>query len=212
MNRDACKEETRMDKKRSKAPSGLIVKIAERLKSDKRLEFVVYAGLALLILALYFSTLLPKQSAEKQTGSVQSAGVSLRSEQELENRLETVLSSIRGAGSVEVMITYESGPELVTAMSTDTNSNRSESLDGGKQSSTEQQTESQKPATVSGSGGTEPIVLTEKQPAVRGVIVVAEGAGNIMVRVDLQRAVQTVLDVPIANIEVFELGSSQTEP
>lgn len=201
-----------MDKKRSKAPSGLIVKIAERLKSDKRLEFVVYAGLALLILALYFSTLLPKQSAEKQTGSVQSAGVSLRSEQELENRLETVLSSIRGAGSVEVMITYESGPELVTAMSTDTNSNRSESLDGGKQSSTEQQTESQKPATVSGSGGTEPIVLTEKQPAVRGVIVVAEGAGNIMVRVDLQRAVQTVLDVPIANIEVFELGSSQTEP
>ena len=201
-----------MDKKRSKAPSGLIVKIAERLKSDKRLEFVVYAGLALLILALYLSTLLPKQPAEKQTGSVQSAGVSLRSEQELENRLETVLSSIRGAGRVEVMITYESGPELVTAMNTDTNSNRSESLDGGKQSSTEQQTESQKPATVSGSGGTEPIVLTEKQPAVRGVIVVAEGAGNIMVRVDLQRAVQTVLDVPIANIEVFELGSSQTEP
>jgi stage III sporulation protein AG len=201
-----------MDKKRSKAPSGLIVKIAERLKSDKRLEFVVYAGLALLILALYISTLLPKQPAQEQTGSAQSAGASLRSEQELENRLETVLSSIRGAGQVEVMITYESGPELVTAMSTDINSNRSESLDGGKQSSTEQQTESQKPATVSGSGGTEPIVLTEKQPSVRGVIVVAEGAGNIAVRLNLQRAVQTVLDVPVANIEVFELGSSQTEP
>lgn len=201
-----------MDKKRSKAPSGLIVKIAERLKSDKRLEFVVYAGLALLILALYISTLLPKQPAKEQTGSAQSAGTSLRSEQELENRLETVLSSIRGAGQVEVMITYDSGPELVTAMSTDINSNHSESLDGGKQSSTQQQTESQKPATVSGSGGTEPIVLTEKQPAVRGVIVVAEGAGNIAVRLDLQRAVQTVLDVPVANIEVFELGSSQTEP
>lgn len=201
-----------MDKKRGKAPSGLIVKIAERLKSDKRLEFIVYAGLALLILALYLSTLLPKPE-EKQSESIQSTGASLRSEQELEGRLESVLSSIRGAGHVEVMITYASGPELVTAMNTDTNSNRSQIMDdGGSQSSTEQQTESQKPATVSGSSGTEPIVITEKQPAVRGVIVVAEGAGNIGVRMDLQRAVQTVLDVPIANIEVFELGSSQSEP
>ncbi len=195
-----------MDKKKSKAPSGLIVKIAEKLKSDKRLEFIVYAGLALLILALYLSTLLPKQPTQTQNSGTQNAEETLRSEQELENRLETVLSSIRGAGHVEVMITYESGPELVTAMNTDINSNRSESLDG----STEQQTESQKPATVSGNGGTEPIVLTEKQPSVRGVIVVAEGAGNIAVRLDLQRAVQTVLDVPVANIEVFELGF-QTE-
>lgn len=200
-------------KKKSKAASGgLIAKIAERLKADKRLEFVVYAGIALLILALYISTLLPKNPAAQTNTSTAQDGETLRSEQELEDRLQTVLSSIRGAGRVEVMITYETGPELITAMSKDTNSNKSQSVDGGKQSSTEQQTESQKPATVSGSGGTEPIVLTEKQPAVRGVIVVAEGAANIAVRMDLQLAVQTVLNVPLSSIEVFELGSSQTEP
>lgn len=200
-------------KKKSKAANGgVIAKIAERLKADKRLEFAVYAGIALLILALYISTLLPKAPAEQTNSSSAQDGETLRSEQELEDRLQTVLSSIRGAGRVEVMITYESGPELVTAMSKDTNSNKSQSVDDGKQSSTEQQTESQKPATVSGSGGTEPIVLTEKQPAVRGVIVVAEGAANIAVRMDLQLAVQTVLNVPLSSIEVFELGSSQTEP
>jgi stage III sporulation protein AG len=58
-----------------------------------------------------------------------------------------------------------------------------------------------------------PIVLTEYiQPAVRGVIVVGMAPEILQVRLDLQRAVQTVLDVPVANIEVFELGSSQTEP
>ena len=200
-------------KKKGKAANGgLIAKIAERLKADKRLEFAVYAGIALLILALYISTLLPKDPAAQMNTSTAKDSEMLRSEQELEDRLQTVLSSIRGAGRVEVMITYETGPELVTAMSKDTNSNKSQSVDDGKQSSTEQQTESQKPATVSGSGGTEPIVLTEKQPAVRGVIVVAEGAANISVRMDLQRAVQTVLNVPLSSIEVFELGSSQTEP
>ncbi len=200
-------------KKKGKAASGgLIAKIADRLKADKRLEFVVYAGIALLILALYISTLLPQNPAAQTNTSTAQDGETMRSEQELENRLQTVLSSIRGAGRVEVMITYETGPELVTAMSKDTNSNKSQSVDEGKQSSTEQQTESQKPATVSGSGGTEPIVLTEKQPAVRGVIVVAEGAANIAVRMDLQLAVQTVLNVPLSSIEVFELGSSQTEP
>ena len=106
------------------------------------------------------------------------------------------------------MITYETGPEIVTAMNTDTNTNRSETVENDKESKTEQQTESKKPATVSGNGGSEPIVITEKQPAVRGVIVVAEGADNISVRMDLQRAVQTVLNVSAANIEVFALGGS----
>ncbi len=202
------------NKKRAKNENtGLIARIAAKLKADKRLEIVVYVGLAVLILLLYLSTLFPKAAASQQTaGATAETTYTAQSELEVEARLESVLSSIRGAGRVQVMITYETGPELVTAMSTDTNTNRSESVDNDKQSTTEQQTESRKPATVSGGGGTEPIVLTEKQPAVRGVIVVAEGAANIAVRLDLQRAVQTVLDVPAANIEVFELEHQTTEP
>lgn len=94
-------------------------------------------------------------------------------------------------------------------MSTDTNINRSEASGDNNSSNTEQQTQSQKPATISGSEGTAPIILTEIQPVVRGVIVVAEGAGDMQVRLDLQRAVQTVLDVPVANIEVFERAAAE---
>ncbi len=185
---------------------GFLAKLAKRLKSDKRLELIVYGGLVLLILVLYLSTLLPKEvkgkAAAEEANIPEYASLS---EQEVERRLEHVLSSIRGAGTVRVMITYESGPELITAMSTDTNSNISENVEAGRQSTTEQQTESKRPATVTDNGGTTPIVITEKQPNVRGVIVVAEGAADIAVRLNLQRAVQTVLGIPAASIEVFEL-------
>ncbi|HOR13693.1 MAG TPA: hypothetical protein PKX46_07170, partial [Clostridia bacterium] len=172
------------------ANKGFLAKLARRLKSDKRLELAVYGGLVLLILVLYLSTLLPKEEKIKTIPDSLNAPEHLAlSEQDVERRLEKVLSSIRGAGTVRVMITYESGPELVTAMSTDTNSNIAENVEAGRQSTTEQQTESKRPATVTGSGGTTPIVLTEKQPNVRGVIVVAEGAADIAVRLNLQRAV-----------------------
>jgi len=190
--------------------SGLFAALAAKLKANKKLELAVYIGLALLVVALYLSTLLPEEDAKKASSAQSDAAAeTAQTEQEVEQRLENVLSHIRGAGLVRVMITYESGPELVTAMNTDTNTNRSQSSDNSKQSSTEQTTESKKPATVADNGGTEPIVITQKQPAVRGVIVVAEGAGNIAVRLDLQRAVQTVLDVPAANIEVFEMEAAQ---
>ncbi|HWR23036.1 MAG TPA: hypothetical protein VN366_06095 [Feifaniaceae bacterium] len=195
-----------MDNKRKpKAETGIIARVAAVLKANKKLELAVYIGLALLIVLLYVSTLFPKNEKPASAEPAQDAQYASQTELEVEKRLETVLSSIRGAGRVEVMITYESGPEIVTAMNTDTNTNRSESVDREKESTVEQKTESQKPATVSGSNGTEPIVITEKQPAVRGVIVVAEGADNVAVRMDLQRAVQTVLNVPASSIEVFAL-------
>ena len=51
----------------------------------------------------------------------------------------------------------------------------------------------------------------EKMPQVRGVIVVAEGAGDISVRMKLQSAVQAVLGVEASGIEVLEMGISEME-
>ena len=114
-----------------------------------------------------------------------------------------MLSCIRGAGKVEVMITYETGREIVTAMTTNTNTSSSISQNGSDTSQSSQTTETSQPATYSGEAGKEPIVLYEKEPTIRGVIVVAEGA-DVTVRLDLQRAVRAVLDVPLSAIEVFE--------
>ena len=71
----------------------------------------------------------------------------------------------------------------------------------------ENRTESSRPATVQD----EALVLTEKAPAVRGVIVIAEGAADIGVKLKLQSAVQTVLGVEIDQIEVFEMSLAEYE-
>lgn len=179
------------------------------MRANKKLELAVYGGIAVVVALLYFAGLSPGKSARRsETPAVQTDAVT-QAQQDLEGRLKRVLSSIRGAGRVEVLITYESGTELVTAMSKNVNSNRSETSDGDKTSTNTQTTEVSEPATVNGAGGNEPIILVEKQPVVRGVIVVAEGAADIRVKLDLQRAVTAVLDIPLSRIEVFELSAAQ---
>ena len=164
----------------------------------------------MLIVALFYLAAMAPSRSERRTltAAAESDGAQ-QAQADLETRLRAVLSSIRGAGEVEVLITYESGTELVTALSTNVNSNCSETSDGEKSSTNTQTTEVSQPATVNGNGGNEPIILMEKQPVVRGVIVVAEGAADIRVKLDLQRAVTAVLDIPLSKIEVFELSATQ---
>ena len=182
-------------------------RLLKRMREDRRVELLVYGGIAVLVVALFFAGTRTDGAGQAQ-GDVQVTAAA--SEAELETRLQEVLCCIRGAGRVEVMITYDTSREIVPAMTTNVNSTGSESSNGDGSSSSQQSTESTEPATVSGSGGNEPIVLKEIEPQVRGVIVVAEGAADINVRMDLQRAVRAVLDIPLSRIEVFERSAQST--
>ena len=187
-------------------PKQLFSSLVQRMKADKRFEIGVYVVLVALILLLYaLSTLDSPTTAPAAAADQASAPASYETELQLEQRLAATLANIRGAGEVEVMITYETGTEIVPAMSVDTQN----SMSTGQASSTTSQTESSSPATVSDSGKNQPIVLTEIRPTIRGVIVIAQGAADIGVALDLQRAVQTVLGVPAGSIEVFEMSMKE---
>lgn len=189
--------------------SSVWTRFIRRMRTDRRTELLVYGGVALLVVVLY---LFVSRAADGGTAA-NADGVQVLSTAnaaDTETRLQEVLSCIRGAGRVEVMITYETGREIVPAMTTSVNSNGSETSDGDKSSSSQQSTESTQPATVSQSGSNAPIVLKEIEPVVRGVIVVADGAADVTVRLDLQRAVRAVLDIPLSHIEVFERSAQPT--
>jgi len=53
-------------------------------------------------------------------------------------------------------------------------------------------------------GSSQPIVVKEINPEIKGVIVVAEGARNSKVKLKISEAVQTVLDVPAYRVTVLE--------
>lgn len=182
--------------------SGMFTAFFDKMKKDKKFEKCVYLALAALVILLYFlSTSFSKSdSKQDETASVQVYSVS---EADAEKRLAQTLSQIRGAGKVTVMITYDTGTEIVPAMSSSLQSSQSDTQGGSSKS----ETESNQVATITSQGEENPVVITEIQPKVRGVIVIAEGAADISVRMNLEHAAATVLGIDAQAIEVFEMKS-----
>ncbi|MGI6705472.1 MAG: stage III sporulation protein AG [Clostridia bacterium] len=184
--------------------------IIEKLKSSKNIEILIALVIIAIIISLYTSTFDKSVEASKEQSITTNAVLAEKEgsiQDPIEVKLTKILKSIEGAGEVEVMITYESGPEVVPAMDTeknDTNTQENDSNNGKR--ITQTTNESRRPVTIQQNSGTEPLILMEKMPEVRGVIVIAEGAKNIRVKMDLLRAVETVLRVPPNRVEVFAMG------
>ena len=167
-----------------KAVTEPLGRLAARMKGDKRIELAVYVLLAALGILVYTASCGKEAEEPAQAGMVEAPA-----ETAVEERLEETLSCIRGAGKVQVMITYDTGAQVVPAMRTEVQSSTQESA-----------------GTETATLNDEALVLTEKAPAVRGVIVIAEGAADIAVKLRLQSAVQTVLGIDPGCIEVFEMS------
>ena len=100
------------------------------------------------------------------------------------------------------MITYESDGELVPAYQQDI----SETKNTNGSQVTYSRSESNKLITVYEQGTATALILTEKKTQVKGVIVIAEGAADLTVRLNLFKAVQTVLQVNANKVDIFEMG------
>ena len=119
----------------------------------------------------------------------------------LENKLEDVLSQLKGVGSVKVMITLEDTIEKIPAFNTTKNNETTNELDsqGGTREIIREDTTIQ---VVTGSEGSL-MVLKEIKPTIKGVIVIAEGAEDLEVKERLYEAVKTVLGISGSKVEVY---------
>lgn len=105
-----------------------------------------------------------------------------------EARLEEILSDIKGAGAVKVMITYMGSTEQSLAYET--------KLDNDDKSHQED-----KRVVMSGSS---PMIVQELYPEVRGVIITAQGADNTAVKRQLTEAAAAALGVGISRVKVYK--------
>nr|WP_122013523.1 hypothetical protein [Maliibacterium massiliense] len=184
----------------------------DKLKGKGGMEIVIAIIVLAVILIIYASSWKKPASGARQDTepSQQDSAPSSEAGDAQEQKLEALLSQMAGAGQVRVMITYESGPEIVPALSSERQSNETE--DGAR--ATRATTESERPATQSGDGAA--LVLKEMAPQVKGVVILAEGAKDIAVRMNLLQAAQTVLQVDANRVEVFCMqqndGAQQQQP
>lgn len=112
---------------------------------------------------------------------------------DLEQRLETLLMQVEGAGRVTVMVTLQSGEETFYAKNTDT------AADGAVR---------EEPVLVGGSGAP---ALVERvgTPAVQGVAVVCEGGGSAAVQSRVTDIVAALTGLGTSHITVTPMVTAQ---
>ncbi len=190
-----------------KSKTGLLSRFM-KLDIKKKIQYLAILLVIIVILTIYFASsggiANKREDSTSQAAAQEPASMQVGSS--IEQQLKYTLSQIQGAGNVEVMITYEASSEIVPAISVDKQtSTTTDSGDSGTSTTNTENTQSEV-VTIGGSGGNSALVLKEKSPEIRGVIVVAEGADNIMVKLNLLSAVQTLLNVSPDQVDVYKMN------
>ena len=161
-----------------------------KILSQKNYEIIISLIIICIVLLIYFSVNGDGKKEEKVTESV---NISLTDG--LEERVGNVLSKIEGVGEVDVLITFSSSVEQVTANTQNSHSTTT----SNQNNSTTTSTTTSSPII----SNQNVIVLQEKMPEIIGVIVVAEGADNPKVKINILSAVSTALDIDKNSIQIF---------
>lgn len=117
-------------------------------------------------------------------------------EEQLAAKIRDMLQQVDGAGEVKVTVRLESSTQTEYAINTSTGKKTTQERDqsGGTRTLTED-TDTGQLVLVTRNGEETPVLSREIAPAVAGVLVVAEGANNPVVKTELFRATQVALGV-----------------
>lgn len=175
-----------------------------KLKKIKHIEVYAVILLVVAILVIWFFPSIQNDKTSNAQNSKAAITSAEKYAQSLESRLNTVLRDIDGAGEVSCMITLDGDVELVLAYSNDQKSSTTQNTtSSGTVNKSETNNSSQEPIIITVNGVSEPLVLREIMPEIKGVVVVASGADNVKVKLDILKAVQALLKVDSSQIEIF---------
>ncbi len=169
------------------------------LSKDKTKYIVVIGMIGILLIAT--STLIPKNSDGRTENSSLKNVTAETYVAQLEKKINSMISQIEGVGSSEVVITLENGIENVYANSERKTSDCNENISG---KSTNRNDTQHDVVIIDGSGGKQALVITQKEPTVKGVVVVCEGADNSVIVNRVTDAVTKSLNIKTNRISVVK--------
>ena len=176
-------------------------------KDKKKIYSLLSLGIV-CVLALIIISCIPsdkKTNTDKDAAQVnqqeESEQVSESEQQDLEKKLQKILAKIDGAGDVNVMITFESSEEIQPAFNSNSTTETTEEKDaqGGERTVTT----SSENKTMITSNSNSPVILKTTEAKIKGVLVVASGAGDSKVKETLYSAVQTALQVQGQQVQII---------
>lgn len=172
----------------------------------QKLLLLLLSGVALLVLTVPEEK--NKEKEEKQQAEEKVLTVTEETYEDLlEKRLTEVLSCVEGVGRTKIMITMKATGEKIVLRETPYASNETSEIDseGGSRNVKEM---SQSDTTVyieESDGSRVPYVVQEKNPQIEGVIVIADGGGDIYTKKEIIEAVSALFDVPSHKIKVMKM-------
>ena len=173
---------------------GLSERVKGFLTGDKGRKIMIAIALAVMVMLL-LSTV--SCEGKKDTGAVPNLTEDFaKLERELEQRLEKLVSEIKGAGKVKVMVTIDTSSRRVY--------DRNEKTENTQQSSSDslnKNYERQTEVVLAGSSK-EPLEIATVQPQVRGAAVVCSGASDPVVKERVANTVAKALNIGISRVYV----------
>lgn len=181
-----------------------------KIKKDQLL-ILALAGILLLVIAL------PTEKKGDEKEGLET-GLSLRDEKEqagqneylynLESRLEAALSQMAGVGDVTVMITLKSSAEKVVEkdLAVTTEAVTEADSQGGSRS-TQNSTHGETTVYSDSDSAGKPYVSKEISPQIEGVVVIAEGGADSVVKQNITEAVQALFGIDTHKIRIMKKGS-----
>lgn len=201
----------------------MIEKVTVFLKNKNNLIVVVLIGILFMVIALPVKkqdTDVPENTVNAgNTGSSTNAEIydsSFFIDEEsyvenIERRLEAALSRLEGAGEVKVMITLSSSAEVVLEKDTVSSLSETEEADGEGGSRTVRVEDKEETTVyITESGRLTPYVIKTITPRVEGVIVLAEGAGEGKVSMEILDAVRVIFGIEAHRVKIMKLDGTNS--
>lgn len=125
----------------------------------------------------------------------------------IEEKTSYVLSQVKGAGKVTVMVTLKSnGQKLIEKDHLGSTQVTEETADGNVRKDSESTSEKISVYEQTADGASVPYVSKELTPEVEGVVVIADGGGDAVVARNLTEAVQALFGVEAHKIKIMKRG------
>lgn len=169
-------------------------------------------GVALMILASFFQVERyvpapsePEMPPASPTAAREAGELSVEElEHKYEEELKTMLEEVVGTGRVSVMVNLDSTGELVVEKNVQDRQQTTDERDRqGAARQVEENSVNRQAVIYRQDNEETPLVLMQKRPQVRGVIIVAEGAENPQLKAWMMEAVQRGLGVPPHRVAIL---------
>lgn len=132
---------------------------------------------------------------------------SVQTTDNLEEKLENILSKIHGVGEVKVCINYNQSNEVVAMYNENSKVSTTEETDTSGGIRKIQENNSQKDIIFKEESGEKtPITQKVVQAKIEGAIITAKGAGNVSTKTNIIQAVEAVTGLATHKIQVFEMN------